>query len=318
MTLRCPFLVRARRSTPGSRRSARRTRPMIEFAIVGLGSWGLCVLERTVVRARQIERADPGARGRAGSAGRRRLRRRASPTTWSSTTPAGSCPSTPPPTATSTLPTPWASTSGPSAGLPLGGLRVPDRHRGRAHPAHRLPAPPADGRVPGLVLRHPAGRRPAEPRDRPPLRRRRRHLAGDRWPRGGAARQRRDPQRRPRRADLGPHLERRARRRRSAACATCAPIRSSTSTSRCPPGAPVAIAGMGLVGFDVLTALTVGRGGTFEDVGRRASATCRAVASRTSTSTPARASPTAPSRPTASIPTVSTSRWCARPRRSPS
>ena len=26
---------------------------MIEFAIVGLGSWGLCVLERTVSRARQ-------------------------------------------------------------------------------------------------------------------------------------------------------------------------------------------------------------------------------------------------------------------------
>ncbi len=28
---------------------------MIEFAIVGLGSWGLCVLERTVNRARRIE-----------------------------------------------------------------------------------------------------------------------------------------------------------------------------------------------------------------------------------------------------------------------
>ena len=36
-----------------------------------------------------------------------------------------------------------------------------------------------------------------------------------------------------------------------------------------PPGAPIAIAGMGLVGFDLLTALTVGRGGTFEDVGDR-------------------------------------------------
>lgn len=35
------------------------------------------------------------------------------------------------------------------------------------------------------------------------------------------------------------------------------------------PGEPVAIAGMGLVGFDLLTALTVGRGGTFEDVGDR-------------------------------------------------
>ncbi len=36
-----------------------------------------------------------------------------------------------------------------------------------------------------------------------------------------------------------------------------------------PAAAPVAIAGMGLVAFDVLTALTVGRGGTFEDVGDR-------------------------------------------------
>ena len=36
-----------------------------------------------------------------------------------------------------------------------------------------------------------------------------------------------------------------------------------------PPGAPIAIAGMGLVGFDLLTALTVGRGGTYEEVGDR-------------------------------------------------
>jgi uncharacterized NAD(P)/FAD-binding protein YdhS len=36
-----------------------------------------------------------------------------------------------------------------------------------------------------------------------------------------------------------------------------------------PPGSGVAVAGMGLVGFDVLTALTVGRGGTFESVGAR-------------------------------------------------
>jgi uncharacterized NAD(P)/FAD-binding protein YdhS len=35
------------------------------------------------------------------------------------------------------------------------------------------------------------------------------------------------------------------------------------------PGAPIAVAGMGLVAFDVMTALTVGRGGTFEDVGAR-------------------------------------------------
>ena len=36
-----------------------------------------------------------------------------------------------------------------------------------------------------------------------------------------------------------------------------------------PPGSSVAVAGMGLVGFDVLTALTVGRGGTFETEGDR-------------------------------------------------
>jgi uncharacterized NAD(P)/FAD-binding protein YdhS len=36
-----------------------------------------------------------------------------------------------------------------------------------------------------------------------------------------------------------------------------------------PAGAPVAIAGMGLVAFDVMTALSVGRGGTFEEIGKR-------------------------------------------------
>jgi hypothetical protein len=36
-----------------------------------------------------------------------------------------------------------------------------------------------------------------------------------------------------------------------------------------PPGVPVAIAGMGLVAYDLITALTVGRGGRFEDVGNR-------------------------------------------------
>jgi uncharacterized NAD(P)/FAD-binding protein YdhS len=36
-----------------------------------------------------------------------------------------------------------------------------------------------------------------------------------------------------------------------------------------PPGAPIAVAGMGLVGFDLLTALTIGRGGTYRDDGDR-------------------------------------------------
>jgi uncharacterized NAD(P)/FAD-binding protein YdhS len=37
-----------------------------------------------------------------------------------------------------------------------------------------------------------------------------------------------------------------------------------------PAGSSVAVAGMGLVGFDVLTALTIGRGGTFQDHGDQA------------------------------------------------
>jgi uncharacterized NAD(P)/FAD-binding protein YdhS len=36
-----------------------------------------------------------------------------------------------------------------------------------------------------------------------------------------------------------------------------------------PAGAPVAVAGMGLVGYDMLAALTVGRGGRFDDLGDR-------------------------------------------------
>jgi uncharacterized NAD(P)/FAD-binding protein YdhS len=36
-----------------------------------------------------------------------------------------------------------------------------------------------------------------------------------------------------------------------------------------PPGTPIAIAGMGLVGFDLLTALTIGRGGSYEVEGDR-------------------------------------------------
>jgi uncharacterized NAD(P)/FAD-binding protein YdhS len=36
-----------------------------------------------------------------------------------------------------------------------------------------------------------------------------------------------------------------------------------------PPGAPVAISGMGLVAYDLLAALTVGRGGAFEEAGAR-------------------------------------------------
>ena len=85
-----------------------------------------------------------------------------------------------------------------------------------------------------------------------------------------------------------------------------------------PPGAPVAIAGMGLVGFDLLTALTVGRGGTVRSTWGTASATCAAGASPSSTCTRVPVCRTAPSRRTAWIRRGTTSRWCARRRHSPS
>ena len=148
---------------------AAQARPMIEFAIVGLGSWGLCVLERTVSRARRsgtpirVHVVEPGQLGGGvyateqpdylvlnNACGQLSLyaspdERRAAPLRRR------------------------AARVGGRPGLPLGGVRVPGRHRGRADPAHRLPTPSAHGRVPGLVLRHPGGRRTAEPRDRPPL-----------------------------------------------------------------------------------------------------------------------------------------------------
>ena len=43
------------------------------------------------------------------------------------------------------------------------------------------------------------------------------------------------------------------------------------------PGEPIAVAGMGLVGYDLITALTIGRGGTYKDDGDRERTMCRAV-----------------------------------------
>jgi hypothetical protein len=79
------------------------------------------------------------------------------------------------------------------------------------------------------------------------------------------------------------------------------------------PGEPIAIAGMGLVGYDLVTALTIGRGGEYKDEGDRK----RYVPGREpegSTSTHGRAFPTARSRRTGSIRPAITSRSCARPR----
>jgi len=74
-----------------------------------------------------------------------------------------------------------------------------------------------------------------------------------------------------------------------------------------PPGSSIAVAGMGLVAFDVLTALTVGRGGTFEDVGNR-KRYLRSGREPVITLYSDPAFRTAPSRHMASIPTASTSR----------
>ena len=82
------------------------------------------------------------------------------------------------------------------------------------------------------------------------------------------------------------------------------------------PGAPIAVAGMGLVGFDLLTALTVGRGGTYKDSGDH-KGYVRAAGNRRSTCTPVPGSPTAPSPPTESTPTATTDPSCARRSRSP-
>ena len=139
---------------------------------------------------------------------------------------------------------------------------------GRADPAHRLPAPPADGRVPGLVLRHAAGRRP------PNLEVVRHYAAAtDISPEIGGREtvlldNGDDDQRRPCGAHLGAHLERRAGGR-ATDVRYLRPYPVEYFDIPLPPGAPIAIAGMGLVGFDLLTALTVGRGGTYEEVGDR-------------------------------------------------
>ena len=81
------------------------------------------------------------------------------------------------------------------------------------------------------------------------------------------------------------------------------------------PGEPIAIAGMGLVGYDLITALTIGRGGTYDEDGDRMRTTCRAVANPTSTSTRVPACRTAPSRRTASTRPATISPSCVPPRR---
>ena len=261
---------------------------MIEFAIVGLGSWGLCVLERTVVRARhsssaiRVHLVEPGQLGGGVYSpeptrlpGPQQRLRAALPLRVPEQRRA-------PPLCRGPL------RMGGRPGLPLGGLRVPDRHRGRRRsgPTDYLPR-----RLMGEYLAWFYDTLLADAPDNLEIVR---HYAAavDISPEIGG-----------REAVLldngttlsvdhvvltsGHTFNDEHRRRLGQPCATCGPIRSSTSTSPFPPGAPIAVAGMGLVGFDVLTALTVGRGGTFEDVGVAQALRARAGGSRPSTSTPA-------------------------------
>ena len=118
---------------------------MIELAIVGLGSWGLCVLERTVSRARRtttpirLHVVEPGQLGGGVYAMEQpdflvlnnacgQLSLYASPDEVDQTSLRGR-----------------TARMGGRPWIPLGGVRMPNRHRGRTDPSHRLPAAPADG-----------------------------------------------------------------------------------------------------------------------------------------------------------------------------
>ncbi len=76
-------------------------------------------------------------------------------------------------------------------------------------------------------------------------------------------------ERRPRRAHLRPHLQRGAGPGHRVMAAPAALPGRLLRKLASPAGAPMAIGGMGLVAFDLLAALTVGRGGSFDDSGMR-------------------------------------------------
>ena len=164
---------------------------MSEFAIVGLGSWGLCVLERTVNRARHVNTSvrvhviEPGQLGGG-------VYSAAQPDYLILNNPCGQ------------LSLYAAPDDDEDPSLRHGTLRVGASTRatagsgyeyeigtdGETDSADRLPAAPADGRVPGLVLRGTCS--PTHPRisrscvTTPPHR----HHARDRRSRSGTARQR--------------------------------------------------------------------------------------------------------------------------------
>ena len=145
----------------------------------------------------------------------------------------------------------------------MGGRPLRDRSGGSADRAPPLPSPPPDGRVSPVVLpgaRHQrATGHPYRPPpyggsrcDRPAQRQRR-----------GAPGQRRIGRRRPRDRHLRSY--RKPEPTTPHACSTRIP--SGPTSTRSPPDASVAVSGMGLVAVDVVTALTIGRGGEFVEDG---------------------------------------------------
>ena len=240
---------------------------MSEFAIVGLGSWGLCVLERSVNRARHtassicVHVVEPGQLGGG-------VYSAAQPDYLILNNPCGqlslyAAPDEDEDPAYAMGLYEWALEQGYRRvgyeyKIGVGGETIqptdylPRRLMGE-YLAWFYETLVADAPSNLEIVRHYAAGY--------------RHHARARRSRDGTARQRHADQRRPRRPDVGAHVQRRARRRRRARCVTCDRIPVEHFDAVVAPGEPIAIAGMGLVGYDLVTALTVGRGGTYEEVG---------------------------------------------------
>ena len=288
---------------------------MIEMAIVGLGSWGLCVLERTVSRARRIGHLGPPARGR-------------------------------------TRPARWWGLRHGAARLPGAqqrlraalAVRLPRRSR----PAPPTPSDCTSGRSSrgyrwvGYECRIGTEGEPIQATDYLPRRLMGEYLdwfydtlVADAPPNLEIVRHWATA------VDISPEIGGREavlldngktlsvdhvvltsghtwndEPEGDQRGALPAPVPGRVLRRAAPPGSSIAVAGMGLVASTCSPPSPWGGGGPSRTWGT-GSATCPPGRSRSSPSTPDRACPTAPSRPTASIPTASTSRWCAPPRSSP-
>ncbi len=270
-----------------------------------------------MARARRVDAPDPGARGRARPARWRRLRHGA-------TRLSGAQQSL---RAAVALRLPRQRRGPPYAvglyewaveqGLPLGRPRMPDRHRGR-------PILPTDYLPRRLMGEYLAWFYDTLLADAPPNLEVVRHyaaavdiIAGDRRPRGGAARQRQ--------TISVDHVVLTSGHTWNDEPVGGAPdvryLRPYPVEYFDDPAAPGSAGrhrrhGPGRLRPPHRAHRRAGR--DLRGRGRPQALRAERAASRSSTSTRARASPTAPSRPTASIPTATTSRWCARPRSSPS